>query len=111
MNNGLNPISKFPFMENDYIIDLDKMLERLEALSQEVQAYRESLLRHIQARNDLLQKSPLKQNDDKNIPQLLEIKMELDEEFRQRFRLKDEIGQRSTVIGYGVKLLQFHSGR
>ena len=91
MTQNLIEIPKFPLNGNDPVLDLDEIAAKAERLSRQVDSYRETIVRHIKARCELLGKSFAKGIAEKDIPGLLEIKEELDEEFRMRFRLSSEM--------------------
>lgn len=85
--------------EGGLTIDLDEIAEKLEGLKSEVDSYRENLVRHIDARRDLLSKSGCLDDLHLSIQQLLEIKESLDGEFRERFRITDGIFDRQRLSG------------
>jgi len=96
-------------MGEDTTLDLDQLAEQLRELSTQVEAYRANLVRHITARCGLLGKGAENLGlEGKNIRQLLEIKEELDEEFRQRFQLTPEIPGESALLP--AKALRFKCG-
>jgi len=77
----------------DAALDLDSLAVKLAGLSAEVEAYRESLIRHIQARCDLLGKPAVLGVDNMTIQQLLDTRDALDREFRERYRIKEDLFQ------------------
>ncbi len=93
MITDLNELSVSLEKEEETVLDLDHLAEKLAGLSGEVDAYRQSLIRHIQIRCDLLEKPLVLGVDTMNTQQLLDIKDGLDREFRERFRIKEELFQ------------------
>ena len=91
MTQELIEIPKFPLNESNSTLDLDEIAAKVERLSMQVDSYRETIIRHIKARCELLGKSLVRGIAEKDIPELLEIKEELDEEYRHRFRLSSEM--------------------
>ena len=90
MNDSFIDTCKLPLEEDDTLLDLDKIASRVEELSGEVDAYRQSIIRHIKARLELLGRKRIADLEDASIQRLLHIKEELDEEFRQRFRIQSQ---------------------
>jgi|GEM_PF-1701310 len=79
--------------EEESLLDLDHLAEKLAGLTGEVEAYRQSLLRHIKTRCDLLEKPLVLGVETMTTQQLLDTKDALDREFRERFRIKQELFQ------------------
>lgn len=97
--------------END-TVDLDLIAGKLEALAAEVETYRASIIRHINARRDLLGKNDPPENSQTGIPQLLEIRDKLDQEFRERFRINGDFLPQSITTGDLPGISRFYtSGR
>lgn len=71
------------------IIDLDSIAEKMDALTGEIAVYRASIVRHLQARAELLGKPVFRDDSSQSIKQLLELRDALDSEFRERFRITD----------------------
>jgi len=85
--------------DDESTIDLDEIAGKLDGMNSEVEAYRASIVRHINARRDLLGKSDSLNNGQGSIQQLLEIKDKLDQEFRERFRINGNILPQNVKTG------------
>ena len=108
--NFIETVSKGnPLVSDDGTIDLDKLAERLQELQAQVESYRASLVRGVTARCGLLGRGVENFGlEGQNIRQLLEIREELDREFRQRFKLTPDIpGETGIEPG---KTLRFKCG-
>ena len=90
MNDSFIDTCKLPLEEDDTLLDLDKIASRVEKLSGEVDSYRQTIIKHVKARLELLGRKPPADLQDENIQRLLRIKEELDEEFRGRFRIQSQ---------------------
>lgn len=77
--------------EDNNIVDLDLIAVKMETLAAEVESYRASIVRHINARRDLLGESDPLNNGHSSIQQLLEIRDKLNQDFRERFRVSGGI--------------------
>ncbi|MBC8278733.1 MAG: hypothetical protein H8E46_10920 [FCB group bacterium] len=77
--------------DDESTIDLDEIAGKLDGMNSELETYRASIVRHINARRDLLGEAGPLNNTQTNIQQLLDIKDKLDQEFRERFRISASI--------------------
>lgn len=98
-----------PLIEDDSTIDIDGLSARMEELSRQVIVYHEDIMSHITARSDLLGIPPIAGLENKSVEELLQVKDELDDEFRRRFRLKPEKQSVSGIDSQAAK--NFLSGR
>lgn len=95
----------------DRELDLDLLAEKLDGLSGEVSSYRESLIRHIASRRELLGKPEMLDSSSGSIQQLLELKTEIDREFRDRFRIRGDFFSEKVLPSDNRKISRFHCGR
>jgi len=94
------------------LVDLDHIAAKMDSLNGEITVYRTSIVRHLQARCDLLGKPEWKDDDSLTIKQLLELKETLDAEFREKFRLTDTgFNRSSSAVSRRINAGDFLSGR
>ena len=97
------------FTSEESTIDIDRLTDRMKNLANQVDFYRNDIIRFIHTRCDILGIPRLNELDSKQIEELLCIKNDLDRTFRERFRLTTEI---PADVGIDpAKTKDFTSGR
>ncbi|MBL7190373.1 hypothetical protein ISS30_01665 [bacterium] len=95
MTEMLKSPSRIPGIEDgnpeiEGLIDVDGMEEHIFGLESEIDSYRANLKRYILSHSELLGTTGPSFANEPSIKQLLDIKAQIDEEFRRKFRISPE---------------------